>query len=158
MTLKKYIILQGNVSTLNIKWNCPSSYFDLHRLKNLRRTRGHNAHPSNLSPAVLLQKKNYKIFYPIPTKNFDFILQPNISPTGSWPSQTWIQVFNWPYPLGKGMTFIWSILKSLYPRILCTKLGWKWLCGSREEVEKVYSLQMDRWTTNNRWSGKLTWV
>jgi hypothetical protein len=47
------------------------------------------------------------------------------------------KTFKWPHPifviispLKRNWPFIWTILNSLYPRIICTKFDWNWLIGS----------------------------
>ena len=42
--------------------------------------------------------------------------------------------------------FIWTILNSLHPKMLCAMIGWNWPSGSGEEDENVKSLQTDRRT------------
>ena len=58
-------------------------------------------------------------------------------------------------PLEKGVVIYFNKLESLLPNDLCTKFGWNWPGGSREEVEIVKSLQTegrtdeqtDKWQT-----------
>ena len=67
-------------------------------------------------------------------------------------------------PWKRAWNFICSNLNPLPPMMLCVKFGWNWLSGSGEEDENVKSLQtdgkkdreMDRQTTDGRWSVKLT--
>ena len=67
-------------------------------------------------------------------------------------------------PWKRAWNFICSNLNPLHPMMLCVKFGWNWLSGSGEEDENVKSLQMDgqkdgqmdRQTTDDRWSVKLT--
>ena len=66
-------------------------------------------------------------------------------------------------PLMRAWSFIWTKLKPLHPRMMCTKFGWIWPSGSWEEVENVKSLrrrrrQRRRQTTDKFWSEKLTWA
>ena len=69
-------------------------------------------------------------------------------------------------PWKRAGPFIWTNLNPLHPRMLWTKFGWNWPCGTGEEDENVKSLQTDgqtdgqtdRQTTDDRWSEKLTWA
>ena len=63
-------------------------------------------------------------------------------------------------PWEKGGALHLNKLKSLHPRILCAKFGWKSPSGSGEEDENVKSLrrQRRRRTTDKFWSEKLTWA
>jgi hypothetical protein len=40
------------------------------------------------------------------------------------------------FPLKKTWPFIWTILSSLHPRMLCTKFDWNWPASSREDCFK----------------------
>ena len=57
--------------------------------------------------------------------------------------------------------FIWTNWNPHHPRMLFAKFGWNWPSGSWED-ENVKILQTDgqtdRQTTDDRWSGKLTWA
>ena len=41
-------------------------------------------------------------------------------------------------PLGKGGSYIWTSLSLHHPRMLWTKFGWNWSCGSLEDLFFVY--------------------
>ena len=51
--------------------------------------------------------------------------------------------------------FIWTNINLLNPGMLCAKFGWNWPSGSWEEVKNRKSLQTDRQTKEERWSGEL---
>ena len=120
-----------------------------------------------LSWSVVLEKKIFKDFsYIIICKTLIPYCGP-IVPPGSWFEQTWISTisgsfhinlsfpgpvvlekifkwhhpilaFSWLSPLWTGAwSFIWTNLKPLHSRMMCTKFGWIWPRGSWEEVENV---------------------
>ena len=69
-------------------------------------------------------------------------------------------------PLKRADHFIWTILNSFHPRMLCANFGWNWPSSSGEEDENVKRFpqqrrrqqQQRRWqqTTHKFWSEKLT--
>lgn len=73
-----------------------------------------------------------------------------------------------PPHLKETLSFIWTSLKALPSRMLCSKLGWNWPSGSVEEDKNVKRLrrrqqkrrrsQRQRQTTDKSWSEKLTWA
>jgi hypothetical protein len=53
-------------------------------------------------------------------------------------------------PWNTGLSFICTILHLLYLKVICAKFGYKWRCGSGEEVENVKVKQTDVTQTDER--------